>query len=309
MPHKVLISDKIEAPCLEAFDKAGIAYDVSVGLAPEALEGIIGGYDAQVVRSATKVTERILEKGRAGRLRCVARAGAGLDNIDVKAAERLGITVFNTPGLNSNAVAELTVCLCMVLARKLGRAITSIKAGLWEKKSLAGTEVMGKTLGLIGFGHIGSLVARKALGLGMGVLAHDPLVPADLIKEHGASPVDLEPLLSASDFVSLHLPVSGATKGLIGRDTLKRFKEGAYLINCARGGLVDEAALFEALSSGRLAGAAVDVFQSEPPGGSPLLALDNFVATPHIGASTLEAQDGVARKVAELVVGFLGGLA
>jgi D-3-phosphoglycerate dehydrogenase len=298
----------MEGPLTEVFDKAGISYDVSVGLSPEELEKIIGNYDGQVVRSATKVTAAILSKGKAGSLKVVGRAGAGLDNIDVQAAKDLGIRVLNTPGLNANAVAELTVSYCFILARDLYRALNSLKDGRWEKKSLSGSELRGKTMGLVGFGHIGRLVAQKARGLGMNVTAYDPVVPGEVIERFGARPEKLETVYRESDFVSLHLPQEKETLGMINYQVLSRFKKTAFLINCARGGLVNEADLHRALAENLIAGAAADVFQKEPPEGSPLLKLPNFVASPHIGAATEEAQLGVARKIAELMVEYLSGL-
>jgi D-3-phosphoglycerate dehydrogenase len=308
MSYKILISDQIEEVLTDVFDKNGLAYDVKTGMAPDELLEAIGSYDAQVVRSATKVTAAVLAKGKAGNLKIVARAGAGLDNIDVEKANELGIKVVNTPGLNANAVAELTISYCFILARRLGAAMASIREGRWEKKSLSGAEIMGKTLGLIGFGHIGRLVAQKAHGLGMKVLAYDPVVPADVIQKFGAYPVSLETIYKEGDFVSLHLPEEDATKGLINEKVFKKLKNTAFLINCARGGLVDEAALYAALTANEIAGAAADVFSKEPPEGSPLLSLPNFAASPHIGASTIEAQLGVARRAAELIVEHLASL-
>ncbi|MDR3155206.1 MAG: hydroxyacid dehydrogenase [Deltaproteobacteria bacterium] len=304
MARKVLISDKIEEVCPAALREAGIACDLKPGLPPEELLAAIPEYDGLIVRSATKVTAQVLEKGRAGKLRIVGRAGAGVDNIDVEAAGRLGVKVVNTPGLNSNAVAELTVAFAFMLARNLALADSTLKAGRWEKKSLSGFELSGKTFGLVGFGHVGRLVCAKAKGLGMRVLACDPLVPAEEARAAGAEPVSLEELWKEADFISLHLPKNKDTLNLVDARVLASFKPTACLINCARGGLVDEAALFEALSRKSIAGAAFDVFAAEPPLGSPLLDLPNFIAAPHLGASTLEAQLGVARKSAELLAEF-----
>ncbi|MDR2612947.1 MAG: hydroxyacid dehydrogenase [Deltaproteobacteria bacterium] len=304
MAYRVLISDKIEPVCPEILKAAGIGADERPGLTAEGLLEIIGDYDGQIVRSATKVTAAVLEKGRAGRLRIVGRAGAGVDNIDVEAAGRLGVKVVNTPGLNSNAVAELAVGFAFMLARNLALADSGLRAGRWEKKSLSGFELSGKTFGLLGFGNVGKLVARKALGLGMKAIAFDPLVPADEIRKDGTVPVALDDLWREADFISLHLPKNKDTLNIVDARALAAFKRTAYLINCARGGLVDEAALFEALSAKRIAGAAFDVFSAEPPGESPLFGLPNFIAAPHLGASTLEAQLGVARRSAELLVEF-----
>lgn len=308
MPYKILISDKIEKPCLEIFELNAYPYEERLGLSPEELVGIVGDYDGLLVRSGTMVTKMVLEAGKKGNLKVVGRAGAGVDNIDVEAADLLGIKVVNTPGLNANAVAELSIAYCFILSRNLGFAVSSTKEGLWEKKKFHGTEVLGKTLGLVGFGHIGRLVAQKAIGLGMKVIAYDPEVPADLIQKIGAYPCMLERVFKESDFVSLHLPVYESTADMINEDVLKMFKKNAFLINCARGGLVDEDALYKALTQNWIAGAAVDVFRKEPPTESPLLKLPNFVASPHIGASTVEAQLAVAKKVAELVVEYLKSL-
>ncbi|MDR2455179.1 MAG: hydroxyacid dehydrogenase [Deltaproteobacteria bacterium] len=308
MAFNILISDKIEPVCPERLIKDGCLVDQKSGLGPEELEAIIGQYDALIVRSATKVTGKILKTGSIGKLKIVGRAGAGLDNIDLEAAKKLGIEVVNTPGLNANAVAELVVAFLIILSRKLGAAMSSIKAGRWEKKGLSGTEVMGKTIGLVGLGAVGRLVAAKAIGLGMKVLAYDPLISHEKIKEAGAEPADLEALWANSDYISLHLPKTEQTKNLVGSEALSKMRKGSFLINCARGGLVDENALHTALVEGTIAGAASDVFAQEPPGWSPLLALPNFEATPHLGASTEEAQLAVAEKVAELISGYLSSL-
>ncbi|MDR1164729.1 MAG: hydroxyacid dehydrogenase [Deltaproteobacteria bacterium] len=305
MAWKVLLSDKIEEICPKIFKERGIEVDRKEGLAPEELLKIIGDYDGQVVRSATKVTRDVLAKGRAGRLKIVGRAGAGLDNIDVQAAEELGVKVVNTPGLNSNAVAELTIALALSLARHIPQGASSLKEGRWEKKTLAGTEIFGKTMGLVGLGHIGKLVTAKALGLGMRVIAHDPFVAPEEIASSGATPVALAEIWREADYISLHLPKTAATQNIVSREVLAQFKPSAFLLNCARGGLVDEEALRAALEAGQIAGAALDVFSSEPPGDSPLLKLPNFIGVPHLGASTLEAQLGVAAKVAEALADFL----
>jgi D-3-phosphoglycerate dehydrogenase len=306
MPIRILISDKIEDVCVSILKDAGFEADRKSGLDPKELEAIIGDYDGQIVRSATKVTREVLTKGKAGKLKIVGRAGAGVDNIDTIAAEELGIKVVNTPGLNSNAVAELAIAFMFILSRKLGEAIVSMKNGLWEKKSLGGFELTNKTLGLVGFGSIGKLVAKKAIGLGMKVIAYDPIVPEADIISLGAIPIkSLEEIWKDSDYVSLHLPKNKDTLNLVNAEVLSKFKKTSYLINCARGGLVDEEALLSALTEKKIAGAAFDVFSEEPPGESPLLKLPNFVSAPHRGASTLEAQSGVAEKVARLLVEYL----
>ncbi|MDR2386258.1 MAG: hydroxyacid dehydrogenase [Deltaproteobacteria bacterium] len=309
MALRILISDKIEAVCPESFKRAGFEVDEKSGLSPEALGEIIGQYHGLVVRSATKVSAAILEKGAAGNLKIVGRAGAGLDNIDGQAAERFKVKVVNTPGLNANAVAELTIALSIILARKLWPAMESIKAGRWEKKNLGGYEVMGKTMGLLGLGAVGKLVAAKALGLGLKVLAHDPLIGSQEIEAVGAKAVGFEELFQLSDYLSLHLPKTKETANIVDGKVLALMKPSAYLINCARGGLIDQGALFEALKENRLAGAATDVFDKEPPDPMPLMGLPNFVAIPHLGASTEEAQLAVAEKVALLMIDYLSGSA
>jgi D-3-phosphoglycerate dehydrogenase len=307
MPFKILISDKIESVCPDRFKKAGFEVDEKSGLSSEELEGLIGQYHGLVVRSATTVTERILEKGAAGKLKIVGRAGAGLDNIDVQAAARLDIKVVNTPGLNANAVAELTVAFMIILARKLWSAMESIKAGRWEKKNLVGHEISGKTIGLLGLGAVGRLVAAKAKALGLKVLAHDPIITKEAIEAVGAEAVGFDDVFRRSDYVSLHLPKTKETTNIVSAKVLELMKPDAFLINCARGGLIDEDALLTALKGKLLAGAATDVFIKEPPDPSPLMALPNFVAVPHLGASTEEAQLAVAEKVADLIIDFLGG--
>jgi D-3-phosphoglycerate dehydrogenase len=305
MTYKVLISDKIEEICPRVIREAGYQADEKSGLSPEELGQIIGSYHGLVVRSATQVTADILARGAAGNLKIVARAGAGIDNIDVDEAKGRNVKVVNTPGVNANAVAELTLGFAFILARNLGPAILSMREGRWEKKGLAGIELRGKVMGLVGLGAVGRLVASKAKALGMSVLAMDPLLRNEDIEACGASPVgNKERIWAEADFISLHLPKLPDTVNTVDAKALSLMKKSAYLINCARGGLVDEAALFQALSSGKLAGAAMDVFDKEPPTGSPLLSLPNFVAAPHLGASTLEAQLGVAEEAARLLVAF-----
>ncbi|MDR0356490.1 MAG: hydroxyacid dehydrogenase [Deltaproteobacteria bacterium] len=305
MPFKILISDKIEAVCSERLRAKGFETTEKSGLSAADLEAEIGQYHGLVVRSATSVTAEVLKRGAKGNLKIVGRAGAGLDNIDLKTAEALGIKVVNTPGLNANAVAELTIGLMLVLSRRLWPAMESMKACRWEKKGLSGVEIRGKTIGLLGIGAVGRLVARKALGLELKVLAHDPFLSPEAVKECGAEPVGFEEVFQLSDYVSLHMPKTPETVNIVDGRILGMMKKGSYLINCARGGLVDEEALTKALKEGPLAGAASDVFSKEPPEPSPLFGLPNFVALPHMGASTEEAQLAVAEKVADLVIEHL----
>ena len=300
---KILICEKVDPVCSRIFQDCGCEVEVRTDLSPEDLAAVIGEYDGLVVRSATRVTAELMAKGT--RLKAVGRAGAGVDTIDVDAAGKADIAVLNTPGQNANGVAELAVGLMFALVRHLVEANVSMRAGRWEKKRFSGTELLGKTLGLVGFGAIGRRVGAIARGIGMKVLAYDPLLNDEQIKAGGAEPVDLDGLLAGSDFVSLHLPKTPETVNLIDAAAIEKMKPGSHLINCARGGLVDEAALAEALTSGRLAGAALDVFAVEPPPADhPLLALENCLVTPHLGASTEESQVNVAASIAEQMVDF-----
>jgi D-3-phosphoglycerate dehydrogenase len=301
---KVLISDKIEEVCPRKLREfPGIEVVEKGGLPPAALIQEIKGCIGLIVRSATKVTRELIEAGAA--LKVIGRAGAGVDNIDVKAATTKGIVVMNTPGGNANAVAELTIGLMFALAREIPRGDATMKAGKWEKKSFMGTELAGKTLGLVGIGFVGSRVAAKAKGLEMKVQVYDPFVSQDESRRLGVEMVELEPLLASSDYVSLHLPKTPETTGLINKALIAKMKRGVYLINCARGGIVNDADLIAALDSGQVAGAAVDVYDPEPPADWGLAKHPRVVAMPHIGASTAEAQETVARMIAEQVGAYL----
>ncbi len=300
---KILISEKIDPVCPKLFQEAGFTVDIRPGLNPEELAGIIGEYDGLVVRSSTKVTADLLK--HATRLKVVGRAGAGVDTIDVPAATAAKVIVMNTPGQNANGVAELAFCLMLSLVRHVVTGCVALRAGRWEKNALSGTELGGKTLGLVGLGAIGRRMTALAQGFGMTVLAYDPLLKAEQIQAAGAKPATFEEILSASDFVSLHLPKTKETANLFDTKVIGKMKKGAILINCARGGLVDEAAVGEALKSGQLSGAAFDVFDAEPaPADHPLLSLPNFIATPHLGASTAESQVNVAVAVAKQMIGY-----
>jgi D-3-phosphoglycerate dehydrogenase len=269
------------------------------------LASIIGGYEGIVVRSATKLTSELLE--RAERLKVIGRAGVGIDNVDVEAATRLGIVVANAPESTVVSAAEHTIGLLVGLARNIPQAHAALSAGRWERSAWGGIELAGKTLGVLGFGRIGQQVARRALGLGMRVVAYDPFVPEERVRELGAEAVgSTDEVLAAADFLTLHLPLTDETRGVLGRDAFARMRDGVRLVNAARGELVDEAALVEALESGKVAGAALDVFSSEPYDG-PLLGLEHVVVTPHLAASTAEAQDRAGVIVAEQVVCALEG--
>jgi D-3-phosphoglycerate dehydrogenase / 2-oxoglutarate reductase len=300
---KILVADDLSNAAVEIMTKAGLSVDVNTGLAPAQLAEIIGAYHGLAVRSATKVTADILAK--AGNLKIVGRAGVGVDNIDVKTATERKVQVINTPSGNAIAAGELAIAYMFALARKIPQATASMKKGEWEKKKFAGVEITGKTLGVLGFGNIGRQVAERAVGLRMKVLAYDPLIPAGASPPAGIEYAKFDDVVQKADFLTLHLPFTAETKNLFGTETLMKMKKGSYLINCARGGVVDEAALYEVLKSGHLGGAALDVFEKEPTPALPLFELDNVLLSPHIGASTKEAQSKVAVELAEVFVDFL----
>jgi D-3-phosphoglycerate dehydrogenase len=302
--HRILVADPLAEDGLERL-RSGAAVDVRTKLPEADLAALVGEYDGLVVRSETKVTERVLEAGR--RLKVVGRAGVGIDNIDVEAATRLGVLVVNAPRGNIIAAAEHTIALLLALARNIPQADASVKRGEWQRSKYVGAEIRGKTLGVVGLGNIGSEVAKRAQGLEMEVVAYDPAVPRERAEQFNVELVTLEELLARADFISIHAPLVERTRNLIDARVLGLAKPGARLVNAARGGIVDEAALYSALVEGRLAGAASDVFVDEPVGESPLLRLANFVATPHIAASTVEAQTSVAEDVAEEVLAVLRG--
>ena len=301
---KVLVSDVLGEVGIKMFqDEPGIEVDVNTGLEPEALKGIIGDYDGLVIRSATKVTEEILEA--AGALKVVGRAGIGLDNVDIPAATKRGVVVMNTPTGNVVTTAEHTIAMMMALSRNIPWGTSTLKDGLWEKKKLQGREVYKKVLGVVGFGKIGSIVADRARGLKMHVIVHDSFVAPEHIEKAGFEPVSLDDLYSRADYITLHVPKLKDTTGLINKAAFEKMKDGVMIINCARGGIVDETDLNEALRSGKVAGAALDVFETEPPGACPLFEIDRVICTPHLGASTLEAQTNVAVQVAEQIIAYL----
>ena len=303
MSPKVLISDKLSPVAIEIFKRRGIDADVKVGLDKDQLAAIIGDYDGLAVRSATKVTEKVL--ARAERLKVIGRAGIGVDNIDVAVASRKGIIVMNTPFGNSITTAEHAIALMLALARRIPAADASTQAGKWEKSKFIGVEITAKTLGIIGCGNIGSIVADRAQGLDMKVIAYDPFLTEERAKQLAVEKVELDELLARADFVSLHTPLTDKTRNIIDAAALKKMNQGAYLSNCARGGLVDEAAVKEALEEGRLAGAAFDVFIEEPARDDILFGVAGVVCTPHLGASTREAQENVAIQVAEQMSDYL----
>ncbi len=303
MSVRVLIADPMDPKAAAIFRDRGIEVDEKPGLSADELAAIIGEYDGLAVRSATKVTRSVLEA--AGRLRVVGRAGIGVDNVDIPAATARGVVVMNTPFGNSITTAEHAIALMFALARQLPQADASTQAGKWEKNRFMGVELTAKTLGLIGCGNIGSIVASRALGLKMKVLAYDPFLTEERAVELGVEKVHLHELLSRSDFITLHTPLTDQTRGILSREAIALTRPGVRIINCARGGLVDEAALKDSLDSGHVAGAALDVFESEPATASPLFGTPGFISTPHLGASTNEAQVNVAIQVAEQMSDFL----
>jgi D-3-phosphoglycerate dehydrogenase len=301
---KVLISDSMSSEAVEIFKKAeGIQVDVITNLTPDELKAVIKEYDGLAVRSSTKVTKEILEA--ATNLKVIGRAGAGLDNVDIAEASKRGIVVMNTPGGNTVTTAEHALAMMMAMARKIPQATASMKAGKWEKSKFMGNELSNKTLGIIGIGRVGGVVADRAQGLKMNDLAYDPFISPEAAAESGINLVPLDELLAKSDFISLHSPMTKETKNMINAQAFAKMKKGVFIINCARGGIVNEKDLADAIVAGKVAGAALDVFEEEPTKNHELVALDQVIATPHLGASTDEAQVSVAIAIAEQIVDYL----
>jgi D-3-phosphoglycerate dehydrogenase len=300
---KVLISDKLSPAAVAIFKERGVDADVKTGLSKDELIAIIGNYDGLAIRSATKVTADVIRAAK--KLKVIGRAGIGVDNVDIPSATAAGIIVMNTPFGNSITTAEHAIALMMALARDIPAANASTHAGKWEKNRFMGVELTGKTFGLVGCGNIGSIVADRAKALKMRVIAYDPYLSPERAADLGVEKVELNELLARSDFLSLHTPLTSETRNIISADAIARMKKGARLINCARGGLVDEAAVKAALDSGQLAGAAFDVFEEEPATKNPLFGNEKVVSTPHLGASTTEAQENVALQVAEQISDYL----
>jgi D-3-phosphoglycerate dehydrogenase len=302
---KVLISDSMAERCVEIFKNApGLQVDVNTKLKPEELKKVIKDYHALVVRSATKVTAEIIEA--ADNLKVIGRAGTGVDNIDMQAATKKGIVVMNTPGGNTITTAEHAVSMLMALARKIPQATASMRKGEWEKKKFEGTEVTSKTLGILGVGNIGSVVADRAQGLKMNVIAYDPYLSQEAANRMGVELVSLDELYKKSDFISIHVPLTNETKNLVNKDAFAKMKRGVKIINCARGGIVNEKDLCDAIKGGIVSSAALDVFEKEPtPPDNPLLQMEEVILTPHLGASTAEAQENVAIAIAEQIVDYL----
>lgn len=304
MPFKILISDGLSQAGIDLLKTAGDVI-VDARITPDALLAALPEYDALVVRSRTKVTTQVIAAGR--NLKVIGRAGVGVDNIDVAAALAAGITVVNSPLAATVAVAELTVGMMLDLARRVPAADAALKRGKWEKSAFMGDELSGKTLGLVGFGRIGAEVARRARAFDMSIVAHDPYLSDDQIRERGAEPKSFADLLGCADYVSLHLPLTEGTRGMFDSTRLSQMKKGARLVCLARGGVIDEAALAAALDGGQLAGAALDVFAIEPPGPGSIAEHARVIATPHMGAQTREGQDRAGLDIAGEVLAVLQG--
>jgi len=302
--YKVIVTDGLDE-IGQAILRSSADLDDRTGISPEELLQVIGNYDAMIVRSRTKVTTEVFEATK--RLKVIGRAGVGVDSIDLKAAKAQGVTVVNAPTSTSLAVAELTLGLMLSLAREIPRADAGMKNGEWLKKQLKGTELSGKTLGIIGMGRIGAEVAVRAAAFGMSILGYDPLIPAEEIERRGAQSVNLDDLYSGSDYISLHLPLTDETRSMVNEQAFAGMKRGVRILCAARGGIIDEVALLAALESGQVSGAALDVFASEPPGESELVLHPKVIATPHVGAQTAEAQSRAAEDIANEVLAALNG--
>lgn len=302
---KILVTDSLAPEGLEVFKKAqGFEVDVKIGLKPDELKKICGDYDGWVIRSGTKITAELIEAAK--NLKVIGRAGVGYENIDADAATKRGIVVMNTPGGNNVTTGEHTVALMMALARHIPQAVASLKGGKWDRNKFVGVELCNKTVGVIGLGNVGRIVAERAAGLRMKVIGYDPFIAAENIARMGVEPGTLEDIFTKSDFITVHVPLTPETHGLINKEAIEKMKPGVRIINCARGGIVDENDLAEAIKAGKVAGAALDVYVDEPPAPDhPLLKLDQVITTPHLGASTDEAQLNVAIAVAEQMVDFL----
>ncbi len=301
---RVLVSDPLSDKGLEILGKAkNLKVDVKPGLPPEELKKIIPEYDAIVIRSETKLKGDIIEA--AEHLKVIGRAGIGLDNVDLPAATKKGIVVMNTPQENAIAAAEHTIAMILSISRKIPQATASMKGGKWEKKKFMGVELYNKTLGLVGIGVIGTIVADRARGLKMKVIGYDPYLSKDVAEKKGVDLVSFDELLSRSDFITVHTPLTEETRNLIDKNAITKMKKGVILVNCARGGIINEKDLYDAIKAGRIAGAALDVFEKEPATGNPLLELEEVISTPHLGASTGEAQENVAIAIAQQIVDYL----
>jgi D-3-phosphoglycerate dehydrogenase len=300
---RVLIADKLSPAAVDIFKQRGVDFDIKVGLTKDELIAIAGDYDAFAIRSGAKIDKDVIAAAK--KLKVIARAGIGVDNVDIPAATAKGVIVMNTPFGNSITTAEHAIAMMFAIARDLPAADASTQAGKWEKNRFMGVELTAKTLGLIGAGNIGSIVADRALGLKMKVVAYDPFLAPERAVEIGVEKVELDELLARADFITLHTPLTDKTRNILSEENLKKTKKGVRIINCARGGLVDEVALRKLIDEGHVGGAAFDVFSVEPAKENPLFGSDKVVATPHLGASTLEAQENVALQVSEQISDYL----
>ncbi len=304
--YKIIVLDPLAEEGLQALKaEKDIEVEVKLKLPPEEIKKIIGGYDAAIVRSETKLTADVLEAGK--KLKIVGRAGVGLDNIDIAAATQRGIIVTNSPDANTLSTAELTMSMILALSRKIVQADASLRAGKWERSKFTGVELYDKTLGIVGLGRIGKEVAKRAMSFGMQVIGYDPYVTEEQAKKVQIELVPMEEIIKRSDFITVHVPLTKDTTKLFGAKEMSQMKKGVRLINCARGGIYDEKALFDALQSGQVAGVALDVYEKEPPVDNPLLTLANVVVVPHLGASTEEAQKKVGKQIAEQIIAGLKG--
>lgn len=302
--RKVLVSDPLSKKGLEILEKAkNLQYDIKLGLPPEELRKIITEYDGIIVRSETKLKAEIIEA--ADRLKVIGRAGIGLDNVDISAATKKGIVVMNTPQENAIAAAEHTIAMMFSISRKIPQATISMKAGKWEKKKFMGVELYNKTFGIVGIGVVGTIVADRARALKMRVVAYDPYISKEVAEKKGIDLVSLDELLNRSDYISVHTPLTEETRNLIDKNAISKMKKGVILINCARGGIVNEKDLYDAIKEGKVAGAALDVFEEEPALKNRLFELEEVISTPHLGASTAEAQENVAIAIAQQMIDYL----
>ncbi len=300
---KILVADDFSEKGIEVLKKGKIEFDIKTKLSEQELCGIIGSYDGIIVRSGAKVTEKVICSGK--KLKVIGRAGVGLDNVDVDSATEHGVLVMNTPGGNTISTAEHAMSMMLALSRNIPQADASMKLGNWERKKFMGVELFNKTLGVVGVGRIGTEVARRALAFGMKVLGYDPYIRSESVSRLGMELLDLSELLKRSDFITVHVPFTEETRGLISGKEFRKMQKGARIVNCSRGGIVDEKALLEALQKDMLAGAALDVFDEEPPKNSALTSHEKVIATPHLGASTEEAQIGVSVDIAEQIIDYL----
>lgn len=300
---KVLVCDNISPKGIDILKNAGLQVDVKIGLSPDELKVVVKDYHALVIRSATKVTAEIINNAQ--NLKVIGRAGSGLDNVDRVAASKQGIVVMNTPGGNTITTAEHTIAMLFSAARKIPQANASMAEGKWEKKRFMGVELYNKIIGILGLGRIGSEVAKRCQGMGMNVIAFDPFISDEKVEEMGIEKVELDQLYKRADFITIHTPLTSETKNIINKKTISAMKDGVFIINCARGGIINEKDLLDALNSGKVGGAALDVFEKEPPENNPLVGHEKVICTPHVGASTKEAQENVAIAVAEQIRDYL----